>query len=143
MSDVREALMVGRGSNGKPVARPLSPPLQVYRLPLTVILSITNRITGVGLAIGTLLLVWWLVAAATSGPAYDTVSWFLRTPVGYFLLFGWSVALWYHFCNGLRHLGWDFGHGLELAESRASNRMVLIGTALFTVLTWVIGLAAQ
>jgi succinate dehydrogenase / fumarate reductase cytochrome b subunit len=143
MSDVREALMVGRGSSGKPVARPLSPHLQVYRLPLIVIMSITHRITGVGLAIGTFMLVWWLIAAATSGPAYDTVSWFLRTPVGYLLLFGWSVALWYHFCSGLRHLGWDFGQGFELVEAHASNRMVLIGTALFTVLTWGIGLAVQ
>jgi len=143
MSDVREALMVGRGSTGKQVRRPLSPHLQVYRLPLTAKLSILHRITGVGLAVGVLMLVCWLVAAATSDGAYAAVSGFLRSPIGYLLLFGWTVALWYHFCNGLRHLGWDFGHGLELDQARRSNMFVLAGTAALTVLTWLIGLAAQ
>ncbi len=143
MPDIREALMVGRGSAGTPVRRPLSPHLQVYRLPLTAKLSITHRITGVGLAVGTLVLVWWLVAAASSDPAYDRVSAFLRSPIGYLLLFGWSAALWFHFCNGIRHLGWDFGYGLELDASRRNNRIVLVATAVLTVLTWLIALAAQ
>ena len=143
MSDVREALMVGRGSTGKQVRRPLSPHLQVYRLPLTAKLSILHRITGVGLAVGVLMLVCWLVAAATSDGAYAAVSGFLRSPIGYLLLFGWTVALWYHFCNGLRHLGWDFGHGLELDQARRSNRLVIAGAAVLTVLTWLIGIAAQ
>ena len=143
MSDVREALMVGRGSTGKQVRRPLSPHLQVYRLPLTARLSILHRITGVGLAVGALVLVWWLVAAATSDAAYATVSTVLRSPIGYLALFAWSVALWYHFCNGLRHLGWDFGHGLDLASARRSNMFVLAGTAVLTVLTWLIAIAAQ
>ena len=143
MSDVREALMVGRGSTGKQVRRPLSPHLQVYRLPLTAKLSILHRITGVGLAVGVLMLVCWLVAAATSDAAYAAVSGFLRSPIGYLLLFGWTLALWYHFCNGLRHLGWDFGHGLELDQARRSNRLVIAGAAVLTVLTWLIGIAAQ
>ena len=143
MSDVREALMVGRGSSGAQVRRPLSPHLQVYRLPLTAILSITHRVTGVGLSVGVGVLVWWLVAAATSDAAYATVSWFLRSPVGYLVLFGWSLALWYHFCNGLRHLGWDFGHGLELVQARRSNMYVLGGTVVLTVLTWLVAILAH
>lgn len=136
MTDVREALMIGRRSDGTAVRRPVSPHLQVYRLPLVAVLSITHRITGVGLAAGTLLLVWWLAAAAGSDAAYATVSGFIRSPVGWLLLFGWSVALWFHFCNGIRHLFWDFGHGFELAEAQASSRAVLVATAVLTVLTW-------
>ena len=81
-------------STGKQVRRPLSPHLQVYRLPLTARLSILHRITGVGLAVGALVLVWWLVAAATSDGAYATVSAVLRSPIGYLALFAWSVAIW-------------------------------------------------
>src|SRR6185437_11715164 len=119
MTDVREALMTGRKSDGTPVRRPLSPHLQIYKPQITTALSIFHRITGVGLAAGTLLLVWWLVAAARSDAAYASVSWFIRSPIGWVLLFGWSVALWFHFCNGIRHLFWDFGHGFELTEMHA------------------------
>ncbi len=143
MSDVREALMVGRGSTGKQVRRPLSPHLQVYRLPLTARLSILHRITGVGLAVGALVLVWWLVAAATSDGAYATVSAVLRSPIGYLALFAWSVALWYHFCNGIRHLFWDFGKGFELPQVHASGKAVFAATAVLTVLTWIVILAAR
>ncbi|MBU6497319.1 MAG: succinate dehydrogenase, cytochrome b556 subunit [Rhodospirillales bacterium] len=142
MKDVREALMLGRASDGKPVRRPLSPHLQIYRPQITSALSIFHRITGVALAAGTLLLVWWLAAAAGSDAAYATVSGFLRSPIGYLLLFGWTVALWYHFCSGLRHLAWDAGRGFELAQVHASGKLVLVATAVLTVATWVIGLAA-
>jgi succinate dehydrogenase / fumarate reductase cytochrome b subunit len=142
MTDVRESLMVARASDGKPVRRPLSPHLQVYKPQITSTLSIFHRITGVGLGAGTALLVWWLVAAATSDAAYGEISWFLRTPVGYLVLFGWTVALWYHFCNGIRHLFWDFGFGFELPTVHATGKAVLAAAALLSVLTWVIGLAA-
>jgi succinate dehydrogenase / fumarate reductase cytochrome b subunit len=136
MTDVREALMAGRRSDGSPVRRPLSPHLQIYKPVITFSLSILHRITGIGLAFGTLLLVWWLAAAASSDAAYAEVSWFIRTPIGWLLLFGWSVALWYHFCNGIRHLFWDFGHGFELSEVYASGKAVLVATAVLTLLTW-------
>ena len=138
MVDTREALMVARTSDGRTVRRPLSPHLQVYKPQITTALSIFHRITGVALALGTLLLVWWLAAAATSDTAYAGVSWFMRSPIGYLVLFGWTAALWYHFCNGIRHLFWDFGYGLELPTVHASGKAVLAATALLTVLTWVI-----
>jgi len=141
MKDVREALFVGRTSDGKPVRRPLSPHLLIYKLQLPMLLSGWHRITGVGLGAGTLLLVWWLVAAATSDAAYATVAWFVSSPIGYLFLFGWTAALWYHFCNGIRHLAWDFGYGFELPKLRASGFAMLAATAVLTVLTWVIGLA--
>ena len=83
--------------------RPLSPHLQVYRWQLTSVLSILHRATGVALSVGTVLLVWWLVAAAEGPEAYAQVQGFLGSWVGLVLLFGWSVALHYHLCNGLRH----------------------------------------
>ena len=76
MADVRDALMVGKTSDGKLVRRPLSPHLQVYKPQITSALSIFHRITGVALSVGTLVLVWWLVAAATSDAAYATASGF-------------------------------------------------------------------
>ena len=141
MTDVREALMTGRKSDGTAVRRPLSPHLQVYKPQITSVLSIFHRMTGVALSAGTLLLVWWLVAAATSEGAYATVSGFIRSPIGWLLLFGWSVALWFHFCNGLRHLFWDFGHGFELPQVHASGKAVLVATGVLTLLTWIVVIA--
>ncbi|MBN8890297.1 MAG: succinate dehydrogenase, cytochrome b556 subunit [Acetobacteraceae bacterium SCN 69-10] len=141
MTDVREALMTGRKSDGTAVRRPLSPHLQVYKPQITSVLSIFHRMTGVALSAGTLLLVWWLVAAATSEGAYATVSGFIRSPIGWLLLFGWSVALWFHFCNGIRHLFWDFGHGFELPQVHASGKAVLVATGVLTLLTWIVVIA--
>lgn len=143
MTDVRDALMVGRASDGKVVRRPLSPHLQVYKPQITSALSIFHRITGVALGAGTLLLVWWLVAAATTDAAYATVSAFIGSPIGYLLLIGWSAALWYHLLSGLRHLAWDAGKGFDLPTVHATGKLVLIGTAVLTVLTWIVVLAGR
>lgn len=94
--------------------RPLSPHLQVYRLPLPAISSITHRITGVGLTVGTLVFAWWLIAAASGPDAFARVQSFLGSPLGWLLMAGWVWALWYHTLNGIRHLAWDAGKGLEL-----------------------------
>jgi succinate dehydrogenase / fumarate reductase cytochrome b subunit len=141
MTDVREALMAGRASDGKTVRRPLSPHLQIYKPQITSALSIFHRITGIALGAGTLLLVWWLVGAATSDRAYTIVSAFIRSPIGYLLMFGWSAALWYHLLSGLRHLAWDAGYGFDLPTVHATGKAVLIGTPVLTVLTWLIWLA--
>lgn len=141
MKDVREALMVGRNSEGKPVRRPLSPHLQVYRWPVSMAMSILHRVTGVALAIGTLMLTWWLIAAASSDPVFDQAQWFLGSPIGLLLLFGWSVALIFHFFSGIRHLVWDAGIGFDAPAYNTSGWAVLIATAIGSVLIWVIGLA--
>lgn len=120
--------------------RPLSPHLQVYRPQLTSVLSILHRLTGIFLALGTLLLVWWLVAAAAGPEAYGAVQWFLGSWLGYLLLFGWSVAFFYHLCNGIRHLVWDAGYGLELEDVYRSGWAVVIATAALTVIAWIAGL---
>lgn len=141
MTDIRDALFVGRTTDGRTVRRPLSPHLQVYKPQITSALSIFHRITGVALSVGTILLVWWLVAAATSDSAYDTVAAVIHTWLGHLVLFGWTAALWYHFCNGIRHLAWDAGYGFELPQVHLTGKITLAATAGLTLLTWIIGLA--
>ena len=120
--------------------RPLSPHLQIYRWQLTSVLSILHQITGVALTAGTILLVWWLIAAANGPESFESAQWFLGSWLGLLLLFGWSVALFYHLCNGIRHLWWDTGSGLDLRSVYASGWAVLVGTAVLTILAWVIGM---
>jgi succinate dehydrogenase / fumarate reductase cytochrome b subunit len=120
--------------------RPLSPHLQVYRLPLVALLSITHRITGVALSVGAILLAIWLGAAAYGPDAYDQVSALLATPIGLIILFGFSAAFYYHLCNGIRHLVWDFGKGFELPTVARSNVLVLVGAVVLTIGTWAIAL---
>jgi succinate dehydrogenase / fumarate reductase cytochrome b subunit len=120
----------------KPAARPLSPHLQIYRLPLAAVLSITHRITGVGLTIGTLLLTYWVVSAAYGPDAYGRFQNVIASPIGYLLLFGFSVAAFFHLCNGIRHLFWDMGKNFEISETNRANAVVIAGTILLTAATW-------
>ncbi|MFD1881989.1 succinate dehydrogenase, cytochrome b556 subunit [Paracoccus pacificus] len=115
--------------------RPLSPHLQVYRLPIAAVTSIMTRITGHGMLAGILLVVWWLVAAATSPGAFATADWFLRSWLGYLILLGSVWALWFHFCAGLRHFWYDSGRGMEIAEARNLSWAVIIASGVLTLLT--------
>lgn len=102
-------------------------------------LSILHRMTGAALYVGTLLLVWWLMAAAT-GPAYfDFVQGFFASWFGRLLLFGFSWALIHHMLGGIRHLMWDTGHGLDLPTVYRSGWAVAIGSVGLTLLLWIIG----
>ncbi len=123
--------------------RPLSPHLQVYRPQLTSVLSITHRLTGVALAAGTLLLVWWLVAAASGPEAYAIVQGFVGSIIGRLMLLGWTLALFYHLANGIRHLFWDAGYLLELKGAYASGWLVLLASVVLTLVAWVWGYAAM
>ncbi len=98
--------------------RPLSPHLLMYRPQLTSVLSITHRMTGVGLAAGTLLLVDWLAATAAGEAAFETAHAVIGSFIGRLFLFGWSFALFYHLCNGIRHLLWDMGYKAIPASTR-------------------------
>ena len=118
--------------------RPLSPHLQIYRPQLTSILSITHRAAGVALAVGTLLLVYWVVAAASGPEAYAGAQRCIGSWLGRLALLGWTAALFYHLCNGIRHLGWDAGYGFELKTAYATGYAVLAGTAILTVLAWIL-----
>ena len=121
--------------------RPLSPHLQVYKPQLTSVLSISHRITGVALSVGTLLLVAWIAATAKGPDAFAVVSGFLRNPIGLLLLLGWSVSLFYHLANGIRHLFWDAGYGFEIETAYRSGWIVVGATIGLTALTWIAGIA--
>lgn len=142
MQDVREALMLARSSDGKLVRRPLSPHLQTYRWPVTMAASILHRASGVALAVGTLLMTWWLVAAATSDSAYGIATGFIGSWLGLLCLFGWTLALSYHLCNGVRHMLWDVGMGFEKARLDRVTWLVFALAILLTLVVWVVGLAA-
>lgn len=126
---------------GKMHARPLSPHLQIYRPQFTSVLSITHRATGVALGVGTLLLVWWLAAAALGEAAYASFGAFVDSPLGLLMLFGWSLALFYHLGNGIRHLFWDAGRGFDLSTAEKSGYAVVAFALAATLVAWVIGLA--
>ena len=118
--------------------RPLSPHLQIYRPQITSVLSITHRFTGVALSVGFLLLVYWLVALARGDAAYAAaLQLFGAWPVK-LVLFLFSLAFFYHFCNGLRHLWWDTGRGFEIPQINASGWAVVIASLVLTVLTWAV-----
>ena len=124
--------------------RPLSPFMfpMWYRFQITSALSILHRITGIALAVGSILLAWWLVTVAAGGELFVATHAFITSAVGMLLLFGWSVAFFYHLCNGLRHLAWDAGYGFELRQAYRSGYTVLAATAVLTLLTWTYVLVA-
>jgi len=121
--------------------RPLSPHLQVYRPQITSVMSILHRLTGIALAVGTLLLVWWLAAAAAGPDSFATVQGFIGSVLGRILLFGWSWALFYHLCNGIRHLAWDAGWGFDLKTVYRSGWLVVAASAALTLIAWAFGYA--
>ena len=123
-------------STGK---RPLSPHLQVYRPQITSVLSILHRFAGIVLALGTLHLVYWIVAAAGGAETFAAAQAFTASWLGRLLLFGWTIALFYHLTNGIRHLLWDAGFGFELHQVTLSGVAVLIATAVLTVVAWMAG----
>ena len=120
------------------VERPISPHLGIYKPQITMVTSITHRITGVALGVGTLLLTWWLIAAATGPEAFETVNGFISSWFGRLVLFGFTWALFYHLCNGIRHLFWDAGKGFELPTMRKSGMAAIIMSVILTLLTWVV-----
>ncbi len=126
-------------SQPHPSKRPLSPHLQVYRPMLSMTMSIVHRITGVALFFGTILLVWWLTAAAISDDYFNLVQSFWGHWFGRLMLFGFTWALIHHSLGGLRHFIWDTGKGFELATVETLVRANLIGSIALTLLLWIIG----
>lgn len=123
-----------------PAERPLSPHLQIYKPQLTSVLSIFHRATGVVLSVGSIFLVWWLVAAATGDDAFAAAQLFWGSWFGLLLLFGWTFSLFFHLCNGIRHLVWDAGYGFELKQAYVSGWTVVAASASLTLVAWIAGL---
>jgi succinate dehydrogenase / fumarate reductase cytochrome b subunit len=122
--------------------RPLSPHLGVYKFMYTMSLSIMHRMTGLAATVGFLAFVWWLMALASGPGAYESAVHVLRSPLAKLLLIGFTFSFVYHFCNGIRHLVWDTGHGLERAQARRSGAVVVVAALLITVLLVWLGCAA-
>jgi succinate dehydrogenase / fumarate reductase, cytochrome b subunit len=122
-----------------PVERPLSPHLFIYKPTLTMMMSIAHRITGAGLYFGTLLLVWWLMAAAIGPNAYAGISSFMSSFLGRLVLFGYTWALMHHMLGGVRHFIWDSGRGFDEHEREWLTIASLAGSIGLTIIIWVLG----
>jgi succinate dehydrogenase / fumarate reductase cytochrome b subunit len=126
-----------------PVQRPISPHLQIYKPMLTMMMSIAHRITGAALYFGTLLLAWWLIAAASGANSYNKMQWFMGTMVGQVILFGYTWALVHHAYGGIRHFIWDTGYGHGPNEREWLVRIGLASSIATTIVLWIIGYAVM
>ena len=123
--------------------RPLSPHLSIYGWRMTMAVSILQRATGMALYAGTLLLVWWLVAAASGPASFHFVNRIFGSWIGLIVLFGFTWALFQHMLGGLRHFIWDTGRGLTKPARDQLALANLIGAGALTVIVWIIGLAVR
>jgi succinate dehydrogenase / fumarate reductase, cytochrome b subunit len=124
----------------RPVQRPLSPHLQIYRWQLTSVLSILHRATGIALAVGALYLALWMMFAASSPATYTAFQSFNTSILGRIVLGGWLFSAFYHLCNGIRHLFWDAGYGFEIKDAYRSGWIVVGVSLAATLVSWIAGL---
>lgn len=123
--------------------RPLSPHIQIFKPILTMVMSIVHRITGAALYFGTVLVAWWLIAAA-AGPAYfDFVTEIYGSFLGRLILFGFTWALVHHMLGGIRHFIWDMGYGFGPEAREWLVRANLAGSVAITILLWIVGYAVR
>lgn len=116
--------------------RPLSPHLQIYKKQVQMMTSITHRATGIALAVGSLLVVWGLMQLAAGEGRFNDFKHLVGSPIGIILMLGWSWALFYHLCNGIRHLIQDAGLGYEIPQFVRSSWLSIAGSIVLTVLVW-------
>jgi succinate dehydrogenase / fumarate reductase, cytochrome b subunit len=111
----------------RPVAptRPLSPHMTIYRWPVTMMTSLAHRVTGVGLAMGTVILAWWLVSISNGPQGWESFHAVVQTPIGLLVLFGLTWSLVYHFLNGVRHLAWDLGYGFAKHAAERNSAIII------------------
>jgi succinate dehydrogenase / fumarate reductase cytochrome b subunit len=116
--------------------RPLSPHLGIYRWQVQMVTSILHRITGIALAVGTLILLWGLLALATGPDAWNTFGYWAGSVIGTILLIGWTWSLFYHLCNGIRHLFQDGVLGYEIPQFVRNSWLSVIVSLVLTVVVW-------
>ena len=119
--------------------RPLSPHLQIYKPIPTMVMSIVHRITGAALYFGTLLVAWWLVAAASGPDYFSYVNAIYGSWLGRLVLFGYTWALVHHMLGGVRHLIWDTGAMFDKKTATTMAWATLAGSIALTVLVWIVG----
>jgi succinate dehydrogenase / fumarate reductase cytochrome b subunit len=125
-------------------SRPLSPHLTIWKWGPHMLVSILNRISGAGLTVvGSIVLVWWLVAAASSKEAYDSFTGWATSWIGIVIGVGLSWAFFQHTLGGLRHLVMDIGAGFELRANKFWANMTLVGTIFLTALFWFVIVAVK
>jgi succinate dehydrogenase / fumarate reductase, cytochrome b subunit len=128
-------MVSAKPSAGTP--RPISPHLQIYSPLINMMMSIMHRVTGVALYVGTLLLAYYLVSAASGPEAYYHAKWIFGKPIVLLILFGYTWALFHHMIGGIRHLIWDTGRGFDIATVDKLCWGSLIVSILLTILVWV------
>ena len=126
-----------------PSARPLSPHLSIYKPIPTMVMSIAHRMTGAALYFGTILLAWWLIAAASGEAYFEWVNGFFGSFIGRLILFGYTWALVHHMLGGIRHLVWDTGRGLEKETTTKIAYATIAGSIVITVVLWIVGYAVN
>lgn len=131
------------GPSPRPFGRPLSPHLQIYRWPITMVASITHRATGIALSAGTVLLAWWLIAAATGPDAYALFMRIAGNTLGEVVLFGFLWSLAFHLLNGIRHLAWDAGYGFRVPTAKLTAALVYAGSVLLAGAAFAVGLMVR
>ena len=124
-------------------SRPTAPHIQIYKPQLTSVLSILHRATGIALVAGTLLLVYWLQALAAGAEAFENARAVLGSWFGRVVLFGFTLALFFHLCNGIRHLFWNAGLGFELRTVYASGRAVVVVAIVASLLVWMLAYSSR
>jgi succinate dehydrogenase / fumarate reductase, cytochrome b subunit len=128
---------LSHAAKGQP-ERPLSPHLQIYRLIPNMVMSILHRITGAALYFGTLLLAWWLVAAATNESYFNYVSSWFGTWYGKVVLLAYTFALLLHMMGGIRHFIWDTGRGYDLKTIDQLSWGSAIVSVILTAVIWML-----
>lgn len=121
-----------------PRERPLSPHLQVWRWHITMATSILHRATGVALYVGALIGAAWAIALARGPDAYTSFKGVMGSPIGKLVMLGLTLSFFYHLANGIRHLVWDAGRGLEVRTANATAVVVFAFTAAATAAVWAI-----
>lgn len=118
--------------------RPLSPHISIYRWPITMLLSILHRATGLAMAFGLLVLAAWLLNAASGPESYQQFRQMMASMPGQILLFGWTFAFFLHLGNGIRHLVWDSGRGFERSQANASAWVAIVAALALTGVYWLV-----
>ena len=121
--------------------RPLSPHLQIYKMMFTMVMSGLHRITGMCLYLGTLLLAWYFIAAASGERAFDTVNWVYGSLLGRLILLGFTWSLFHHLLGGMRHAIWDAGYMFDAKGREIAARATLAGSIVLTLVFWVLAYA--
>jgi len=122
--------------------RPLSPHMGIYKWQVQMVTSIVHRATGIALSVGTLLVLWGVYSLAHGEDSFNQFKTCLASPIGLVLLIGWTWALFFHLCNGIRHLIQDGGMGYSIAQFVRSSWAAIIGSVLLTIIVWAYVLTA-